>query len=210
MRRLDRAALATPLCLAQYAHPAQRWDDVTSAHKQEIRATLEQLQGRRCAYCEGDLDSLGQHIEHFRRKRCWPQLTFSWDNLYWSCGQTDSCGHHKDHGAGHYDIADLIVPCVDDPDIYFRFRSDGTIGIRPGLSAADQRRAEETLRVFNLNPQWGRLRNMRRAAVSGYLWMVDAGAEFTTEEWREFFAEELHDAETRPFPTAVRHVLTEP
>lgn len=210
MRRLDRAVLAGPPCLAQYTHPVQRWDDVTCEHKQEIRASLEQMQGRRCAYCEGDLESLGQHIEHFRRKRHWPQLTFSWNNVYWSCDQTDSCGHYKDHGAGHYEIDDLIEPCVHDPDLYLRFRSDGSISIRAGLSEADRRCAEETLRVFNLNPQWGRLRNMRRAAVSGYLSMIEANVEFTPDDWQQYFASELEDAATRPFYTAVRHVLTEP
>jgi len=210
MRKLDRTVVAPPPCLAQYSHPAQCWDDVAPAHKTQIRVTLEQMQGRRCAYCEGDVDVLGQHIEHFRRKHQWPQLMFAWPNLYWSCDQSDSCGHYKDHGAGDYNVADLIEPCLDDPDRFFRFRSDGTITIRMDLSAADGRRADETLRVFNLNPQWGRLRNMRRAAVSGYLYMVDPAVGFSEDEWREFFADELRDAATRPFCTAVRHVLTEP
>jgi uncharacterized protein (TIGR02646 family) len=168
------------------------------------------MQGRRCAYCEGDVDVLGQHIEHFRRKGAWPHLTFAWENLYWSCDESGSCGHYKDHGAGQYEVADLIEPCLDDPDRFFRFRSDGTITIRPGLAPAERRRAEETLRVFNLNPQWGRLRNMRKAAVSTYLSMVDPDVGFSQDEWREFFDGELREAATRPFYTAVRHVLTEP
>ena len=210
MRKLDRTVVAAPVCLAGYSHPAQRWNDVGPVDKQQIRVNLEQLQGRRCAYCEGDIDTLGQHIEHFRRKRHFPQLTFAWDNLYWSCDQTDSCGHHKDNGAAAYNVNDLIEPCIHDPDQFFRFRSDGTISIRPGLTPADQHRAEETLRVFNLNPQWGRLRNMRKAAVSGYVFMVDPGVGFTANDWREFFSDELEQAVMHPFYTAIRHVLTEP
>ena len=84
----------------------------------------------------GHLDALGQHIEHFRRKKHFPELTFTWANLYWSCDQTDSCGHYKDHGAGAYNVNDLVELCIDDPDEFFRFRADGTISIRPGLSAA--------------------------------------------------------------------------
>jgi uncharacterized protein (TIGR02646 family) len=155
---------------------------------------------------------LGQHIEHFRRRAQghFPQLTFVWSNLYWSCDQQDSCGHYKDHGAGPYNVNELIDPGVDDPDVFFRFRSDGSISVRYGLQASDIHRAEETLRVFNLHPQWGRLRNMRKAAVSGYVSMIDEAAGFTANELRDLFMEELAVAASLPFFTAIRHVLTEP
>jgi uncharacterized protein (TIGR02646 family) len=168
------------------------------------------MQGRRCAYCEGPLDTLGWHIEHFRRRHSFPNLTFAWPNLYCSCNQTDSCGHYKENGAGPYVVDDLIEPCIEDPDKYFRFRSDGTISIRVGLTANEQHKAKETLRVLNLNPKRGRLRNMRKRAVSGYVFMTDPGAGFSAEEWREFFREELQHALVEPFYTAIRHVLTEP
>jgi uncharacterized protein (TIGR02646 family) len=80
MRRLDRSAVAAPACLAGYSHATHCWDDVTTGDKQQVRVDLEQMQGRRCAYCEGDIDTLGQHIEDFRRKRRFPQLTFAWNN----------------------------------------------------------------------------------------------------------------------------------
>jgi uncharacterized protein (TIGR02646 family) len=210
MHRLDRNSVATPACLANYQYPAQNWDDVSTADKNEIRAQLELMQGRRCAYCEGPLDGLGQHIEHFRRKGHFPQYTFAWPNLYWSCDQPDSCGHYKDRKAGAYSVNDLIEPCVDDPDQFFLFRTDGTISIRSGLSAALEHRAEETLRIFNLNPRWGRLRNMRKAALSTYVSLANGEVEFSANELQEFFADELAQAVTQPFFTAIRHVLTEP
>lgn len=100
MHKLNRDAVAAPVCLANFQHPPQIWDDMKSHEKTEIRLQLEQLQGRCCAYCEGSLDALGNHIEHFRRKKEFPHFTFVWTNLYWSCDQADSCGHYKDHGAG--------------------------------------------------------------------------------------------------------------
>jgi uncharacterized protein (TIGR02646 family) len=210
MQKLNRNDIAAPACLATYQHPAHNWNHVRPQDKDEIRTHLEQMQGRRCGYCEGPLDALGQHIEHFRRKKHFPELTFSWTNLYWSCDRTDSCGHYKDHGAGEYNVNDLVEPCVDDPDQFFRFRTDGTISIRPGLSPGAQSKAEETLRVFNLNPKWGRLRNMRKAAVSPYVAFVDRDLEFSINELQEFFSDELSQAVTLPFYTAIRHVLTEP
>jgi uncharacterized protein (TIGR02646 family) len=210
MQKLNRNGVAAPVCLANYQHSVQNWDDVSTQDKIDIRAQLELMQGRRCAYCEGPLDVLGQHIEHFRRKKHFPHFTFTWPNLYWSCDQTDSCGHYKDHGAGAYNVNDLIEPCVDDPDQFFRFRTDGTISVRLGLSVAAQHKADETLRVFNLNPKWGRLRNMRKAALSTYVSLVDGDVAFSVNELQEFFSEELSQAVTQPFFTAIRHILTEP
>jgi uncharacterized protein (TIGR02646 family) len=212
MRSLNRAIINEPPCLANYHHGHHRWDDLTPQDKDQIRHQLEQMQGRRCAYCEGSLDALGSHIEHFRRKRQghFPNLTFTWSNLYWSCDQKDSCGHHKDHGAGAYDVNDLVDPCNDNPDLFFRFRTDGTINVRNGLGAQNTHKAEETLRVFNLNPQWGRLRNMRKAAVSAYVSFVDGCVGFSAAELHDFFTDELAAAAALPFFTAIRHVLTEP
>ena len=210
MQRLDRTGIAAPTCLARFHYPANCWNDVTGDDRAEIRACLERMQGRRCAYCEGPLGTLGQHIEHFRRRCDFPGHTFVWDNLYWSCYEDDSCGRYKDHQADPFNYADLIDPCIDDPDNYFLFRSNGTISIRSGLSAAERQKANETLRVFNLNPARGRLRYMRQAAVAGYVQMADEAVEFTTAELKELFAEELTQASGEPFYTAVHHVLTEP
>jgi len=213
MHWLDRNNVTAPACLVAYQYPGHTWEDVSGESKIEIRTRLEEMQGRRCAYCEGPLDLLGQHIEHFRRKGNghFPQLTFTWTNLYWSCDRADSCGHYKDRDAGAYDPDDLVDPCVDDPDQFFHFRSDGTINVRNGLSNDNRHRAEETLRVFNLNPLWGRLRNMRKAAVTPYLSMVDGAAgEFSPQELQEYFSDELAVAVASPFFTAIRHVLTEP
>jgi uncharacterized protein (TIGR02646 family) len=211
MRKLNRADINEPACLANYQHGHHQWDDVTGENKAQIRQQLQHMQGRRCAYCEGSLDALGSHIEHFRRKAPghFPQLTFAWCNLFWSCDQPDSCGHYKDHGAGTYDVNDLIDPCVDNPDTFFRFRTDGTVNVRSDLGAADKHKAEETLRVFNLNPHWGRLRNMRKAAVSAYVSFVDGCVGFSAGELHDFFRDELAAAATLPFFTAIRHVLTE-
>jgi uncharacterized protein (TIGR02646 family) len=169
------------------------------------------MQGRRCAYCEGDIDNLGQHIEHFRRKGVHHALTFDWSNLFWSCDQPDSCGHFKDRGAGPYNVSELVNPCCDEPDDFFVFRADGTINVRPDLSERDEHRAKETLRVFSLDAEWGRLRNMRRIAVNGY---VEETNEAFNEGWslediRAYFASELAVTQHLPFCTAIRHVLTE-
>src|SRR4051812_35154990 len=97
MHKLDRTAIPAPACLANYDHLQHSWGDIKQADKQVIRQSLVQLQGERCAYCEGSPYREG-HIEHFRRKNPahFPQLTFRWDNLFLACGSQDHCGHYKD------------------------------------------------------------------------------------------------------------------
>ncbi|MGE3757952.1 MAG: retron system putative HNH endonuclease [Pseudobdellovibrionaceae bacterium] len=208
MRRLDRSIAQVPTALGNYTYGIHTWENVTTPDKANIRASLEQMQGRRCAYCEGSLDELGQHIEHFRRKRVFPQLTFAWANLVWCCDSSDSCGHYKDRRGWPYDINNLIDPCGDDPDKFFRFRTDGSISIRSGLTPQERIKAEETLRVLNLNPGWGRLRNMRRRAVSSYLDMAAGEHDLSEADLQQIFQDELVLAADQPFYTAIRHALT--
>jgi uncharacterized protein (TIGR02646 family) len=179
------------------------------ADRQAIRATLEAMQGRRCAYCECSLD--GQHIEHFRQRGRYPQGTFDWHNLFWSCERGKSCGKHKD-GCGGYNHDDLIKPDVEDPEQFFLFVSNGSIALRPSLNAIEQHRAKETLRIFNLDAQWGSLRKMRETAVSGYLETIKDLQELSTvcslQDINVYIADEFVYTQSLPFCTAIKHVLT--
>jgi uncharacterized protein (TIGR02646 family) len=211
MHHLDRTHIPSPTCLNNYQYGRNNWGDLTSDDRNEIRTALEELQGRRCAYCECDLDKNGQHIEHFQQRGRYPQGAFEWGNLFWSCGHDDSCGIHKDR-CGMYNHNDLIKPDLEDPECFFLFVADGSIALRADLNPAQRRRAEETLRVFNLNAQWGRLRRMRESAASGYLKVLDEIAELrailSTEEIEAYIAQEFSYTQDLPFCTAIKHVLT--
>jgi len=211
MRKLDRAAIPAPPCLAKYRYGAQTWADLAPADKEQIRSALQRQQGKRCAYCEGPLDTLGQHIEHFRRKSTHAALTFAWANLYWACDRTDCCGHYKDAGAGPYLPGDLVDPCSDDPDGFFRFRSNGTISVREGLTRIPRHRALETLRIFNLDADQGHLRAMRRRAAEAYQ-AVEPGILEALSDWpeadrRAFIDEEIERTAGEPFSTVIRHLF---
>jgi len=208
LKRLNRAATPAPIELNNYQHGVHNWSHVTNQDKQAIRSSLERMQGKLCAYCEASLEIMGQHIEHFRRKAQFPHLEFAWNNLYWSCDKSDSCGHFKDSKATPYDINEIIDPCFDDPDHFFRFRADGTISVRHGLNETDRRKASETLRVFNLDPDWGRLRNMRKGVLAGYLSLTEEIQKFSEDDLVELLEDELNSIVGQPFSTAIRHVLT--
>lgn len=233
MHKLDRNAVTKPACLNEYDHKTQTWDDLTSEHKKEIRESLQQMQGQRvkteepddeaesivgvrCAYCEGPI-RFGGHIEHFRRKNMahYPQLTFEWSNLFLSCdgrGEKEHCGHYKDRpNAPDYNPDELIKPDEHNPDDYLYFHSLGDVRVRSrkDMPPEDHKRAEETIRVFNLND--GKLRADRRKALNIYkedgfmdtLMRLDVNE----VERASFIDQELERTKWQPYWTTIRHFL---
>lgn len=205
MRKLERGP--APACLSRYRHGANNWNDLTADDRKEIWHKLDNMQHQRCAYCEGNIRK-ERHIEHFRQRGRDPRVIFLWSNLFGSCNELTSCGKYKDK-LSPYDPADVIKPDEEDPEHFFLFVSDGSVAVREGLSPVDKRRANETIRIFNLN---GILRANRRSVITGY---VASGMEFmqmmegglTRDECAELYNEELAAIENHPFSTAIRHTL---
>lgn len=197
-----------PPCLSRYRAGRDGWGDVTYDDRVAIRERLDAMQSERCAYCENGVESGQWHIEHFRKRSTHPQDTFEWGNLFGSCERSDRCGKHKD-GTGH-NPDDLIKPDEDEPDDYLRFWSTGRITPRPGLSGHQAQRANETVRVFNLNHE--ALCGLRRRAIQHYLVQADELAlwyEIEPAEYEEYLRQELAAISGKEFETAIRHFLTE-
>ena len=210
MHKLERPEV--PPCLDAYQRGPQDWRRIGSEDKREIWEWLDTMQAGRCAYCEDQLSSnpSRRHIEHFRKRSDFPRSTFQWENLFGSCKRSDRCGVFKDQTK--HDPDDLIKPDVHDPDDYLRFLSDGRIVPRSGLPADPRLRAEETLRVFNLDHEHGALRWMRYKAVRGYLSTAHELAEWCALDeklYTECLRDELEAISGQPFETAIRHLLTE-
>lgn len=206
------ARLQAPNCLSAFKHGRDNWSAVTPENKTKIWVDLHKMQGNRCAYCECELQNGKKHIEHFRQKETskYPQGTFQWDNLFGSCNNPNSCGIHKDQ-SGSYNHLDLIKPDIEDPEKFFLFGFDGTINIREGLTANERQRAQETLRVFNLDAEHGPLRQMREKAAIGYRQtaqeILEMANEFDESDWLPLLQEELNAAKDLAFVTAIRHTL---
>lgn len=211
MRNLQRGP--APACLEKFNHGEDVWGCVPGDDKTELWNALIAMQGNRCAYCECELFVSERHIEHFRQRGRYAAGTFDWSNLFGSCNSSESCGKHKDR-CGTYDPTSLIKVDDENPDDFFVFVKDGTISTRIGLAAAALLRAEETLRIFNLDSKNGRLRQMRRASVLGHWHTVEEISEFAAADpqnecgWRELLADEIRRAMSLPFSAAVRHALT--
>jgi uncharacterized protein (TIGR02646 family) len=212
MRKLTRPT--PPNCLSKYQHGRDKWGDlIVAGDIGEIWLKLDDMQKKRCAYCEAsiktDKENSNSHVEHFRQRRTtsYPQGTFEWSNMFGSCNRQDSCGKYKDN-LPVYRHQDLIKMDSEDPESFLEFLPDGNVVPKKGLEPAEKHRAEETIRIFNLN---GPLRKIRETAMKGYMQTAEelAGyaAEFDEADWLPLLQDELDQIKDLPFTTAIRHVL---
>lgn len=81
---------------------AEKYIDKTKYNKvyaaDDVKQKLEEIYNNKCAYCESKIS--GGHIEHFRDKRDYYWLAYSWDNLLLSC---EKCNQHK---SSKFDLQD--------------------------------------------------------------------------------------------------------
>jgi uncharacterized protein (TIGR02646 family) len=178
------------------------------------------MQGPRCACCEGDLNQLGQHIDHHHPRHRHPQGTFAWDNLLGSCARAESCGHFKDAAhAPAYQLGDLIDPSAEDPDRLLIIRTSGVVDARPGLPDREAQRARRTLAALNLNSGLdarggrgdGRLVGERKRQLEFYRRQdpdIEQELLEVPEELRDAYIDsELQAVADQPFSSIIRHHL---
>lgn len=227
MHRLDRAAVEVPNCLKKYRPGQHDWDnDVSKDDRQEVRVLLLKMTSERCAYCERFLWPTANvnlpedrqwhkvcHIEHFRRRKLFPELTFEWSNLFLSCNDQQTCGKHKDESkevkARPFDPARLIKPDDEDPGRLLFFTDSGEVRPRRGLRPEDDHHAMETIRVFNLNHP--RLVERRRAAARVYrdtnFDFFELLHSFPEDETGEILRDQLARTADDEFATTIKHLL---
>ena len=144
------------------------WNTFGNSHEHRLLGdTLYERQHHYCAYCETHLKQKSDgHIEHLVRRNDMPQKTFDWNNMFFSCNNDDSCGNFKDNrkNAISFDEKDIIDPSREHPQDFFSFDRFGHILPAKDLTANAKKRAEETIRVFNLNSS-ERIRNLRQQAA---------------------------------------------
>lgn len=161
-----------PIDFAKYKGFSWRAFAQTDAHR-ELGDALYRLQDEYCAYCETHLATKAEgHIEHLERRSDHPEKTFAWDNLFFSCRHDDSCGHYKDRKRIPFNRADIVDPSREDPAAFFTFSMTGKILAKDGDGKP---RAEETIRVFNLNcPALVQQRKSAGITIAAYFDKTDA------------------------------------
>ena len=155
----------TPVDFTIIKRKYANWDSFigSSAHI-AIGDQLYEQQDHYCAYCEIYLhDKEDGFIEHLERQRDNSKRIFDWSNMFVSCRKHDSCGIYKDDHAGNFKLADIIDPSRENPSDFFQYDLQGNILPRKNLTDVQRKRAEETIRIFNLNCP--RLKSIRLKAV---------------------------------------------
>lgn len=146
--------------LAENAKLNTAWGNLSTAGKQAELAVLIQEQDGLCVYCgrrlELERDNQGQpqcHLEHFRPRAAYPDLTFDHNNLFVSCGPAvagdrpsdwlKTCGIHKGDA---FDESLHVPPDRDACQARFKFSTAGHV-----VSDENDAAAHEMIRVLNLN-----------------------------------------------------------
>ncbi|MBO4437527.1 MAG: TIGR02646 family protein [Fibrobacter sp.] len=144
----------------------RKWEDLHHNKKspnlyRDTKARLVDEQGGVSAYTEEPLSG-DAHIDHFRKRDLFPNLTFDWNNLFVD-GMSESYGaRFKDKNIKKGDYALLISPAEKNVERFFSYMQNGEIVVAEGLSADDAKRAAFTIKAFNLTDS--RL-TARRASV---------------------------------------------
>ena len=111
-----------------------------------MQDALYPLAHGKCAFCEGVLGvTTYLEIEHYLAKTLFPEQVFEWTNLLPACRLCNGSKGDQDHQNA------LLKPDEEDPEPYFWVHPDtGKLEPDPRLDEAARRRAEETIRICNL------------------------------------------------------------
>ena len=114
-------------------------------HSQIKQALIDMLNDK-CAYCESKITHIEWgHIEHYKPKSVYEELTFEWTNLLLACS---ICNVNKDKKFPvENDNGPFINPCDDEPNDHFMFDFSNEIASVYGITP----RGKTTEELLDLN-----------------------------------------------------------
>ena len=125
----------------------KNWDGLHEIKPDLREHILKSEQAFQCAYCELAITSNNtkSHIDHFKRKHFFPELTFAYNNLLVSCNNPNHCASIKDSKVNSKDYyKNLINPVDDEPSEYFDYQISGKL-------ISKNKKAKFTEETFKLN-----------------------------------------------------------
>lgn len=139
----------------------EEWEDLSTDPKRGplLRQRKADEQGGLCGYCEcrlteadGTLRRGCSQLDHVLPRHPFEDLIFEWDNLILSCPCKEHCDHHKGNEIG------IIDPHKEDPRKFITFAFDAlrephkvSAVASPRLDEQEEKRANDTIRILNLN-----------------------------------------------------------
>jgi uncharacterized protein (TIGR02646 family) len=142
----------TPDFFTEHTKDLSNWSDYLSKNKRQLKQyILNNEQSNLCCYCEGSVSVETSHIEHFKPKSAYGDLTFDYDNLLVSCNgecnttNREYCGHKKENKFNE-DL--LLNPSIQENiSEFFTFTTNGEI--KP--SDLDLLKSKHTIDELKLN-----------------------------------------------------------
>ena len=128
-------------------------DDNIVAIKPQLKEYIINEQNSLCAYCERKLEDIQKlSIDHFKKRDLFPEETLEYTNLFISCPTNNQCEKHKDNfGLSKEDYEKIIHPVFEEPEEYLTYDLTGYILPKDNLDIQKKKKAEFTIKVFNLN-----------------------------------------------------------
>lgn len=115
-----------------------------------IKDVLVTMFHGKCAYCESKISHVAYgHIEHFKPKSKFPDLTFEWTNLLLSCPICNSSEYKGDSFPEAPEGGPLINPCDETPTEHFEFVFDRIAKLASVVGKTT--RGQTTEKVLGLN-----------------------------------------------------------
>ena len=129
----------------------QRGPDLKS-HWGKFRDELADRFFGKCGYCERRCDgpAIAPTVDHFRPRSKFPELTYVWSNWVFACFRCNDIKANLWPDSGYVDPC--AIPPDERPETYFEVDVvTGEIIAKPSLSAADKRKAQNTIDDVGLN-----------------------------------------------------------
>ena len=106
----------------------------------------------KCAYCESKISHIAYgHIEHFKPKSTFPELTFEWTNLLLSCPICNGPEYKGDRFPEEADGGPLVNPCDETPAEHFEFVFDPVAKLASVIGKTIRGQTTEKLLGLNRN-----------------------------------------------------------
>jgi uncharacterized protein (TIGR02646 family) len=96
------------------------WEEISDIRRDLRKHILENEQDSLCVYCEKKIiaDSKKSHIDHFRTRNLFPNLTLEYSNLLVSCNNPEHCAKYKDKkGLTQKQFDELLHPTQNIEDV---------------------------------------------------------------------------------------------
>ena len=158
MRKINKRTPIPGFNGNNFNNSCNNWSDFHEDHKdifEESRSViLTDEQNQLCGYTEIYINDLKDcHIDHYKKKSMFPELTFEWNNLIVATKDSNFGANYKDNKSGiqKNDYGNIFNPVIDNVENYFDYTAWGEVTPKTTISEMASQKAKKSIEVFNLN-----------------------------------------------------------